>query len=333
MYKGWFFLKFKGFVDLQVNGYKGIDFSDPNLTLENIVSISNELYKFGVVGYCPTLISSRLETYKHNLPLISKAMNQETGAKILGIHLEGPFINPENGVRGIHPKENVIRPSIDLFKKFQKWSQNQIILITLAPEINGAFEFIENILDTSDIVVSIGHTNAGKHIIRKAIDIGIQAATHLGNGLQNMIHRHDNPLWPILADQRVYGLFITDGFHLPDDLIKVSLRSKGSSRFIVTSDLVHIAGLNPGVHNFHGDSVILEKSGLLHCQDSEYLVGSTKTMIECMNYLSLLGELSIEELYKVGYESPLNLISKKIEQKRINQLLKIQYVDNRFVLK
>ncbi|MFX1356178.1 MAG: N-acetylglucosamine-6-phosphate deacetylase [Promethearchaeota archaeon] len=321
-----------GFVDLQVNGYKGVDFSDPKLTLESITFISKELCKFGVIGYCPTLISSTLETYKHNLRLISEAMNQKIGAQILGIHLEGPFINPEIGVRGIHPQENIISPSIDLFEKFQKWAQNQIILITIAPEVKDAFDLIENILDTSDIVVSIGHTNAGKQIIKKAIDTGIQAATHVGNGLQNMIHRHDNPLWPILADQRVYGLFITDGFHLPDDLIKVSLRSKGSSRFIVTSDLVHIAGLNPGLYNFHGDAVILEKNGLLHSQYSEYLAGSTKMMFECVNYLSFLGGLNEKGLHKVGYKNPLNLISKKIEKERIKQLPKIHYLDNKFVL-
>jgi len=328
-----FYLKITGFVDLQVNGYKGVDFSDPNLTLESITSVSIELCKFGIIGYCPTLISSSLKTYKHNLPLISEAMNQEVGAQILGIHLEGPFINPENGVRGIHPKENIISPSIDLFEKFQEWARNQIILITLAPEVKDAFSLIEYIIDTDNTIVSIGHTIAGKDLIRKAIDMGIQAGTHVGNGLQNMIHRHENPLWPILADERIYGLFITDGFHLPEDLIKVSLRSKGSSKFIVTSDLVHIAGLNPGVHNFHGELVILEKNGFLHCQNSEYLAGSTKTIIECMNYLTLLGEFNLEGLYKVGYENPLNLINKKIEKKRNNHQPEIQYIDKKFVLK
>ena len=326
-------MKFRGFVDLQVNGYKGVDFSDPQLTLEDIRSVSIKLLKLGIIGYCPTLISSPLETYKHNLPIISEAMNQNVGATILGIHLEGPFINPENGVRGIHPKENVIIPSIDLYEKLQEWSQNQIILITLAPEIKDAFALIDHIINIGHTIVSIGHTVAGADIIKKAIDMGVKAATHVGNGLPNMIHRHNNPLWSVLADDRIYGLFITDGFHLPEELIKVSFRSKGSSRFIVTSDLVHIAGLNPGMYTFHGDSVLLENDGSLHCQNSEYLAGSTKTMFHCMNYISSLGELNLEELYKVGYKNPLNLISKKIEQISVHQVPEIQYIDKKFVLK
>jgi N-acetylglucosamine-6-phosphate deacetylase len=325
-------LKLEGFVDLQVNGYKGIDFSNPNLQKEDIKFVSKELLKLGVIGYCPTLISSKLDTYKHNLPLLAEAMNDQIGAQMLGIHLEGPFINPRDGVRGIHLQENIIAPSIDIFDKLYKWSNGKIAILTIAPEINDSFKLIEYIANKKDIVISIGHTTALNDVIVKAINLGVKAATHVGNGLQNRIHRHNNPLWPILANDHLYGLFVTDSFHIPYELIKVALRSKGASKFIVTSDLVHIAGLKPGLYDFHGEMVVLENSGLLRCQDSNYLAGSTQTMIDCMNYISSFEEVNIEELYKIGYENPLKLINKVIKHNIKDKIPELHYSNKRFTI-
>ncbi|NVM52315.1 MAG: amidohydrolase family protein [Candidatus Helarchaeota archaeon] len=195
-----------GFVDLQVNGFKGIDFSDPNLKLEDIFFVSKHLAKHGILGFCPTIISSPLEVYEHNLPLIAEALQSKDGAQILGIHLEGPFINPEYGPRGVHPEDCIILPSIEIFEQFRTWSDDNIAILTLAPEREGALELIKHVVNTSKVVLSIGHLNAGKEIIQKAVDAGVQAATHIGNGLADMVHRHNNPLWPILADDRITGL-------------------------------------------------------------------------------------------------------------------------------
>jgi N-acetylglucosamine-6-phosphate deacetylase len=314
-----------GWVDLQVNGFKGVDFSSPDLTLRGIESVGAQLLQHGVVGYCPTLISSPLEVYRHNLPLIAEASKSTKGAQILGVHLEGPFISPDNGARGIHPQDCVKLPSIELFEKFCSWSQEKIVLVTLAPELKGAMKLIKHIVIKGKIVVSIGHHTANREIINEAVEAGACAATHVGNGLPEMIHRHDNPIWPILADDRLTGMFVTDGFHLPREMVRVCLRAKGTSRFVVTSDLVHIAGNPPGDYDFHGTPVTLEANGYLHRRGALQLAGSASTMMECMNFFASLGETDEKGLTLAGFENPLRLLDRKIEKMHLLQAPRIFY--------
>ncbi|TFG22225.1 MAG: hypothetical protein EU532_14575 [Promethearchaeota archaeon] len=318
-----------GWVDLQVNGYKGVNFSDPSLALEDIHTVSSELLKNGTIAYCPTIISSPLEVYQHNLPLIADAMRQNSGAEILGAHIEGPFINPEEGVRGIHLKNNIFPPIIETFKKILNWSKDIISIITLAPEIQGSIQLIEYIVNNTDIIVSVGHSMAKSDDIKAAIEAGAKAATHVGNGIPPYIPRHNNPLWSILAEERIYGLFITDGFHIPPDFIKVCLKAKGINKFIVTSDLTHFAGLKPGPYSFYNTKIILEINGFIHKENSELLAGSTKTMMECMNYVASILQLNEIEYYKIGFENPLKLINKTLKN---NKFFKIVFQNNKFHL-
>ncbi len=319
-----------GWVDLQVNGFNGVDFSSSSLKAEDIKFVSNELLKRGVVGYCPTIISSPLQVYERNIPLISEASKSGEGAQILGIHLEGPFINPEEGFRGAHLKANVIKPSIELFERFQSLAEDRIVILTLAPEQAGAMELINYITKTSNVTVSIGHANLSKELIEQAVGAGVKAATHVGNGIPHMIDRHRNQLWSLLAEDGLMGLFITDGFHLPKELIKVCLRAKGVSRFIVTSDVVHLAGKPPGEYSFHGIAVILEPNGLLHMREAPHLSGSTATMLECMNTMASLGELSETELQKIGYDNALQLIGREIDQNVLDQAPRIRFESEGF---
>lgn len=323
-----------GWIDLQVNGYNGINFSDPSLRITDIENVNMQLLEQGTIGYCPTIISSSLETYKHNLHLISETIERQVkGAKILGVHLEGPFINPEKGYRGIHRKENIIPPSIKIYEKFKTWSQNNIGIITIAPELSGALELTKHIVKNSKVVVSLGHLNAGKEIIQNAVKAGAQAATHIGNGLPDMIPRHKNPIWPILAEDKIYGFFLTDGFHLPQEMIKTCLRAKKVSKFIVTSDLTHLAGQRPGNYTFNDVPVVLESNRHLHCQDSSQLAGSASSMMECINYLASIGELSERELYQVGYENPLNLLKIDVNNVDFPKGTKIIFQKNKFSIK
>nr|MDO8099112.1 N-acetylglucosamine-6-phosphate deacetylase [Candidatus Njordarchaeota archaeon] len=321
-----------GWVDLQVNGFRGVDFSSPDLTLQGIDLMSTQLLQEGVVGYCPTLISSPLEVYRHNLPLIAEASKSENGAQVLGVHLEGPLISPDDGARGIYPQDCITLPSIELFEKFRSWSQEKIALLTLAPEQKGAMKLIKHIVNTSKIVVSIGHHKATNEIIKEAVDAGVRAATHIGNGLPEMIHRHDNPVWPTLAEDRLTGMFVTDGFHLPKEMVKVCLRAKGTSRFIVTSDLVHIAGYRPGNYDFHGIPVTLEANGRLHRKGPLQLAGSSSAMMECMSFLTSIGETDWKDLTKIGFENPLKLLDSRIEEARLSQAPSITCDGRRLIL-
>ena len=323
-----------GWIDLQVNGYDGVNFSDPSLTMSDIEKVSTQLLEKGTIGYCPTLISSSLNAYKHNLTLISKAMErQEAGARIMGVHLEGPFINPEKGYRGIHPDENILSPSIEVYNQLKTWSQNKIALITLAPELPGAIELINYITKEDKTIVSIGHSNAGKNIIQQAVKKGVQAATHIGNGLPDLIPRHDNPIWAILAEDNLFGFFITDGFHLPKEMVITCLRAKSASRFIVTSDLIHIGGKKPGNYIINDIPVVLEPNGHLHVQESSQLAGSASSMLECMNFLASIGDLTLEKLIQIGHDNPLSLLKTTTEQENVNQKPIISFQKNKFIIK
>jgi len=299
------------FVDLQVNGYKGVNFSDIHLTLDDVKMVSREMMQNGTVAYCPTVITSSIEIYRHNLPIISKAMEDEKGARILGIHLEGPFINPDNGFRGLHPKSHIIKPDLELLKELIKISDNKISLITLAPEIDGAIDLIEFISNETSIITSIGHNNASALTITHSIEKGVKSATHIGNGIPSAIDRHLNPIWPILADDRIYGMFITDGFHIPADFIKVGLKCKGFSKFIVVSDVSHLGGKKPGNYVSFDHKVRLEENKHLYRLDVPQLAGSASLMKDCIKFFSSIGDFDSDKLKQVGYYNPLALLEKE----------------------
>lgn len=295
-----------GFVDLQVNGYRGVHFSAPGLTLEKVNSVSRDLLSCGVVAYCPTMVTSPMEIYRSNLPVLAQAAESNEGAKILGIHLEGPFINPQ--AKGVHCETFIQEPSIQVFEELRKLAGGRISILSLAAEIPGALELIEEVTRKTETAVSLAHHLADRDTIYRARDAGARACTHVGNGLPDLIHRHLNPIWPILACDDLYAMIISDGYHLPEDMLKVIVRSKGPDRLIVTSDIVHIAGLAPGEHDFGGLPVVLEESGHLHVKGAYQLAGSASTMFQCMNHLASLGLLSREELHQVGYTNPLQLL-------------------------
>ena len=303
-------MKKPGFIDIQVNGYKGIDFSSPDLTIDNIRTAARELGMAGTTAFCPTLITGPVAAYENPLRVIAQAMRDpELKHRILGIHLEGPFISPLEGARGAHPLQHIIPPSVEIFKRLQNWADGNIKIITLAPEMEGATPLIRHAFENGT-VVALGHHMAGRDELKEAVLNGARACTHLGNGLPDMINRHRNPLWWELACDELAGIFITDGHHLPPDFIKVALRAKTASRFIVVSDAVRIAGLPPGEYEMSGAKITLATNGRISFKNTPYLAGSSATMLECMNYLSSLELLDEEDLWRAGFDNPLRLLGK-----------------------
>lgn len=311
----------KGFVDLQINGYLGVDFSQENLTLESIRRLTRRLIGKGTVAFCPTLVTAPLHVYEHNLPLIARAMKEpDLEPHLLGIHLEGPFISPQEGARGAHDSRYILPPDIGLFRRFQELAEGRIVMITLAPEVAGAEKLIRGIAREGDITVSMGHHQADDAAIRRAVRLGARSITHLGNGIPSMIQRHPNLLWTQLADDHLWGMFITDGYHLPDEFIKVALRAKTAERFIVTSDSAPIAGMPAGIYSIFGQKVEISKTGRIGVYGTPYLAGSNSTMLACMNHLASLNLLAEDDLWRIGVENPLRLIGKKLDGLRLARL-------------
>jgi N-acetylglucosamine-6-phosphate deacetylase len=301
-------LAIPGFVDLQVNGYKGTGFSSADVSFEDLAGACRMLLASGTAAFLPTIVTAPPAVYERNLPMIARLMQQEEfSGRLLGVHIEGPFISREPGAVGAHTPKYVSDPDIALLDRMVEWSQGCVRLLTVAAEAAGVDELIEHAVQQG-IAVSVGHTLADSSDLRGAVDAGATALTHFGNGVPNTIPRHNNPLWAGLAEEHLTAMIITDGHHLPAHVIRAVLQAKGMERTVVVSDASPLAGMPPGRYETLGNVAVLEEDGLLHNPEKQCLVGSSATMLQCMNHLASLGVLTLEDMLAVGFYNPLSLI-------------------------
>lgn len=326
-------MEIPGFIDLQVNGYKDVNFSSPDLTEERFIFACKEIISHGTAAFLPTVITSSENTYIRNLKLIAKAIrHEELKNSVLGIHLEGPFISDQEGAVGAHNPDWVKKPDLSLLDKLYEWTDGQVKLLTIAPEVEGAKELCQHARKL-DISVSLGHHLGTEEDVEILASSGARALTHLGNGIPKVLPRHNNPLWAGLANDSLIAMIISDGHHLPPSIIKTIIRTKGVSKVVVVSDASPIAGLPPGRYNTLGNEAVLEESGHLYNPETGYLVGSASMMTDCMNHLSSLNLLSFDELLAVGYSNPLKLIGIDPEEAKFKDTaLEYDEDKNKFVL-
>ena len=265
-----------GLIDNQINGYANVDFSGSNLSAGDVIGATKAILRDGVTSFLPTLITNSGENLIKSFSILNEALNKDELLResIPGFHLEGPYISNEEGFRGCHPVQYIRKPSWDEFSGYQKASGGRIIQLTIAPELEGAMEFIR-LCTLNGIVVAIGHTNASSEQIRQAVENGVRLSTHLGNGCANLIHRHNNPIWPQLANDRLIPSIIADGHHLLPDEIKVFYKVKGPDNLILTSDVIHLAGMAPGKYSFLESEVILTAEGMLLNAEQNCLAGAS----------------------------------------------------------
>jgi N-acetylglucosamine-6-phosphate deacetylase len=299
----------KGFIDLQVNGYLGVDFTSASLQLDDICRATEALVKAGTIGYCATLITAPLDIYQRNLSLIARAM-EEPGVRgrLLGIHLEGPYLSAKEGARGAHQACWMRRPDPGEFDRIQDWARGSIRILTLAPELESAISLISHVTKKYSTRIALGHHLASREAILKSIEAGASLVTHLGNGCPNLLHRHENIIVHQLATDGLMTGIITDGNHIPEDFIRIVIKCKGPQRLYVVSDSAPIAGLKPGLYTNMGIKVRLSDSGRIEQLTAPYLAGSGCTIAECMRHLRSLAVLSEDELWQVGFENPLRII-------------------------
>jgi len=299
---------FAGFFDLQVNGYKGIDFSSAHLHEDEFVYCIRELNKTGTIGFLPTMITSAPQVYERNLRLMNRVKEHREFRNIIpGFHIEGPFISNEDGYRGVHPAKFVKAPGIAFFRKLQIWSGQSIRLLTMAAELKGATRLCRYMTEAG-VAVSLGHQHAGEVEITRMANSGASAITHLGNGIPHLIHRHQNPLWAALADDRLKAMVVADGFHLPLPMLKTILKAKGINNTILVSDLSPVSGLKPGLHKLWGHQVKLGEDGFLHDPVSGYLAASSRTMLDAANYILKQKLMNLSSMKQIAFLNPLRLI-------------------------
>lgn len=319
-----------GFIDLQINGYLGVDFSSPTLTVADVVRATAALHAAGTAGYLAAVCTSDVATYDHVLPRLAEAMHAPSCRGILlGIHLEGPFISPGHEVVGVHPEALVRDPSMEFFEYLQTAACGNVRLLTLAPEQPGAMAVIRGARKLG-AAVGIGHTLADDACIQEAVAAGATLSVHLGNGCPNMIHRHRNSIWPQLAATELTAAIITDGHHLPASLIRTVCAAKGAARTLVVSDSSPPAGCPPGDYELLGSRVRLESNGLLRNLEKDTLAGSSANMLECMNTLAGLNIFSRDELLQVGRDNPLRIIGIDIPAEHVAHNHNVVFDGGRF---
>ncbi len=324
-------LPFPGFIDLQVNGFLGTNFSDPHLTKEAFVEASRALLSRGTAAFLPTVVTGPEKMYERNLPIIARVIqSDEFRGQLLGIHIEGPFISPQPGAVGAHRPEFVCLPDTNLFEKMMEWADGCIKLFTLAAELPDA-DSVTRQAKAAGITVSIGHSLAAPEDLERLANAGATMVTHLGNGLPNLLPRHENFIWNALADDDYAVMVIADGNHLPEPILKSIIRAKKPERIIIVSDAAPIAGLPPGRYTTLGNEVELEESGRIYNAEKQCLVGSSATMLHCMNHLAWLDFLTLDELIAIGFKNPLDSIGMSIEDINLNSSSKLIYDSDRLL--
>ena len=263
--------------DLQVNGFAGVDFQRADLSCGEMRRAVEALHAHETRRIFLTLISAepdalcrqfeRIERFRKSDPLIAET--------ICGYHLEGPFLNAGDGFRGAHPAAVQRAPDLLVFERMQSAAGGNVRLLTLAPEWPGSAEFIAEVVRRG-VVVSLGHTDASESEIDDAICAGATLCTHLGNGVPQMLARHDNIVQRLLARDELTACFIPDGVHLPPFALRNFFRAKPPGKAIFTTDAMAAAAGPPGRYTL-GAIEVESRDGAVREPGCAHLAGSCLT--------------------------------------------------------
>ncbi|MEM0490818.1 MAG: N-acetylglucosamine-6-phosphate deacetylase [Ignisphaera sp.] len=320
-----------GFIDTHIHGIEGIDVtrdSEPEALLE----IAYRLVKYGVTSFTPTTISAPHDTLLAVCKAIhnAKAMWRPVhGARILGLHLEGPYINKE--MAGAHNPRYIRRPSIQELRELVEASNNSVIQVTVAPEVENSLDFIRYVKQIG-IVVSAGHTNASYEEGVKAIESGVTKATHLFNGMKKFHHRDPGIALALIENPSVYLEIIADYVHLHPAVVRHVVKYAGTDRVVLITDAIAATGLSDGEYSL-GDLRIRVEQGVTKLFDRNVLAGSMLTMDKAFRNLLDLG-FNIVDVARMSSTTPaksLDLESKlKVGKIEIGYLADIVAIDENY---
>lgn len=307
-----------GFVDIQVNGFAGVDFNHPSFRGDDLVGVCRNLLMTGVTRFCPTLITADHKQLARNIKEIRQACKRHSlvRAMVLGIHLEGPYINPEDGPRGAHPRAHVARPDWDEFERLLALSDGLMRMVTVAPEMPGGLAFIQK-ASQSGLVVGIGHCNPEPETIDQAVRAGARISTHIGNGMHQMLDRHQNYMQKQLAHDGLMASIICDGPHLPDYFVQNVVRAKGKSRVVLITDATAASHAAAGRYSFGELEIEAGDDGVLRLAGTPYLTGSTLTMDKAIANCAAFAGITLASAINMATVNPAGLfggVSGKLEK-------------------
>jgi N-acetylglucosamine-6-phosphate deacetylase len=301
-------------LDLQLNGYKGVDFNADDVSAQDMRRACRAVREDGGGQFLATVITDRLDRMAARIARLAELhrTDVEVAAAMVGIHVEGPFISPVSGFVGAHPAEHVQPAEIGAAQRLVEAGEGLIRLVTLAPEHDAGFATI-SWLAAQGIVVSAGHCDPDVATLKAAISAGLSAFTHLGNACPLLMHRHDNILQRVLAaDELRWVMVIADGVHLPAALIRTIVRIVGIDRLIAVTDATAAGGMGAGRFSLAGQEVVVDEHGAAWNPDRSHLFGSTASMGRVEDVLLLDVGLDPDEMDQVTRRNPRTAIGEGV---------------------
>ena len=292
-----------GFIDIHIHGGSGHDVMEADDAA--LASVETGMARHGVTSYLPTTVTAPKDRILRALDHLGKAISRNARTKRsrpLGIHLEGPFIS--HAKRGVHPPENLVPPSKQLFRKYWEASAGTIRMMTIAPELPGATETIAEARQLG-VHSSLGHSNATYDEAVKGILAGADHATHTFNAMRPLDHREPGILGAVLSDDRLTADLIADGVHVDPRIVKLFLHAKGPERAILITDAISATGMPDGVYKLGAFEVEVRGD---RCEYQGKLAGSVLTLDRAVRNIMNFAGWKLQEAVRLVTLNPARLL-------------------------
>jgi N-acetylglucosamine-6-phosphate deacetylase len=291
-----------GFVDLHMHGGAGLDLM--RALPSDLPRLGKFLVTHGVTGYFPTTVAAPLDATYAALGRLADAIeaaeteDNSVQARPLGIHLEGPFLSHKR--RGVHPPENLVAPTIEIFERLWQAARGHVRMLTIAPEITGAMEVIAEAA-RRNVCVSIGHSDAEMPIAQQAVNAGARHATHTFNAMRPLDHRDPGIIGEVLTDDRLTADIIVDGIHVAPAIVKLFLQAKGCERAVLITDAISATGMPDGRYQL-GPIEVDVRDG--KCTSNGSLAGSVLTMDRAVRNAAQFSSWSLRDAVRAATLNP-----------------------------
>jgi N-acetylglucosamine-6-phosphate deacetylase len=291
-----------GFVDIHMHGGAGLDVM--RATPAELPHLNKFLTTHGVTGYFPTTVAAPLDQTCQALERLADAIEASQSspaanggavqARPLGIHLEGPFLSHKR--RGVHPPEYLVEPTLEIFERLWQAARGHVRMMTIAPELPGAIEVIEEAARRK-VLVSIGHSDAVLEAARAGVRAGARHATHTFNAMRPLDHRDPGILAEVLTDTQLSADIIVDGIHVAPEVVQIFLRQKGLERSVLITDATAAAGMPDGTYQL-GPIQVEVKDG--KCTKDGNLAGSVLTMDRAVRNVTQFAGWSLRDAVRAA---------------------------------
>ena len=294
-----------GFIDIHVHGGAGHDVMQPGD--DALSRMERHFAKHGVTSYCPTTVTAPLDATMSALDRLGRVddiAREGDRARPIGLHLEGPFIS--HAKRGVHPPENLLNPSVELFEKFWNAASRKVAVMTVAPELPRAPEMIKAAASRG-VCISLGHSNASLAETKAGIDAGARHATHTFNAMRPLDHREPGVLGAVLADDRVTADLIADGIHVHPEVVEVFLRAKGIDGAVLITDAISATGMGDGTFKLGNFEVQVTGD---RCEYEGKLAGSVLTLDRAVRNITKFAKWPLQNAIRLATANPARVLGR-----------------------